>query len=151
MIAISSFNGHERRKFVRVHEPINVRFRIIGKSASRKARKIDFGDWIDAVSCDVGRGGMCLEFISPPRALIRSAINPKNMIEVEVHLPIHRRLMVSENVKYFRALGKVTWNKFTKKKKIWQAGLNFTKIGPDAEKLISNYIVERYIQKYGGE
>jgi hypothetical protein len=45
MIAISSFNGHERRKFVRVHDPVNVKFRVIGRMPSGTRRKVEFGDF----------------------------------------------------------------------------------------------------------
>ena len=152
MISISSFNGHERRKYVRVHEPVKVRFRLIGKSsAARAERRVFFGKWIEGRSSDVGRGGLCLEFISPPKALVTEMLKKENMIEVEVHLPIRRLLFVGENIKYFRALGKIAWKKQSGKNKAWRVGINFTKIGAEAEKLISNYIVERYIKKYGGD
>ncbi|MEW6040105.1 MAG: hypothetical protein AB1633_01110 [Elusimicrobiota bacterium] len=149
MIAISSFNGHERRKFVRVHEPVNVKFRVIGKSTADLKKKIFFSEWFNAISCNVGRGGLCLEVPAPLKAIVSKMAKPVNMIEVEVDLPVCRRLMVGEKVNCFRALGSLVWKNMSHKKNLLRAGIRFLKASDESERLIGNYIIERYIQKYG--
>jgi c-di-GMP-binding flagellar brake protein YcgR len=141
MIFKKIFDGHERRKFVRLQEPLPIRFKLLDKNNSTPIL-----DWKECTAHDISRGGICLEITGVEAELKKLLTAGSNVFQLEITLPL-KKVTIKGNVYYVKVLGETMWNHF--RKEILEIGVQFTEINSEDENIISNFIVQKYLEKYG--
>jgi c-di-GMP-binding flagellar brake protein YcgR len=137
-----SFNGQERRKFVRLKEPLPVKLRLLDKKNSAIIL-----DWKECTTHDISRGGVCVQIADVDMELRKAITNTSNILELAITLHAGKQVTVKGNINYISALGKTVWNYF--KNEILEVGMKFTEISDGDENSISDFIVQQYVEKYG--
>lgn len=139
------FDGHERRRFVRLKEPVPVKFKVLNKDNPES-----ISDWIECYTHNISRGGLCIEITSVGEELKKAVTNKSSLFKLEITLSLRleeKKVIVEGSVYYIKVLGEPVWNHF--KKETLEVGIKFTGINSEDEDLISNFIVEKYLEKYG--
>jgi c-di-GMP-binding flagellar brake protein YcgR len=138
------FRGKERRKYVRITEPLTVRFRIIDRNTSACV-----ADWKECQTRDISRGGACIEIENADKELFKAINNDINVFELEINMFADRKVKAKGDVNYFHGLAEAVWNYLRQENIV--IGIRFFEISEDDEELISQYIVDMYLKKYGGK
>jgi len=139
------FDGRERRKYIRIKELLTAKFMLI----DRKNFEI-ISDWRKSHTRDLSRGGACVEVNGSHRELkeLKDILNKKPYIlELEVTLPSDKKISAKADIHYVRMVGSSAWNYL--KKEMLEIGIRFSDLSAENEKLISEFVVETYVEKYG--
>jgi c-di-GMP-binding flagellar brake protein YcgR len=136
------FNGQERRKYVRVPDPLPVKFRLMAKG--------DPGyilDWTDCQTRDISTGGACIEIENIDKEKGDVIGSGTVIFELEITLPSQKKIVAKGNMYFVKVLGESVWNHYIKEK--LKVGIRFIEISGESEKQISEYIVQQYLDSYG--
>lgn len=137
--------GLERRKFVRIEELLPARMRLAKKSD--KEIPLDQSVWRNCSILNISFGGMCLLIKNEGIKTSDLISGNREVFEFEITLPVNKVVTVRGDIYYIKAFGEVIWNNI--RKDALELGVRFSHITPEDEKIISDFIVERYIEKYG--
>lgn len=142
MSAKSKFDGIERRKFARVEDTLQVKFRIVNAADGRF-----ISDYQECISRDISRSGMCIQISNPSRELIKTIENKSNMMDLELRLPSEHDVAIKGSISYVKIKGELVWTESGNT--ILETGIKFLEIAPKDMGLITDYITSKYIKKYG--
>jgi c-di-GMP-binding flagellar brake protein YcgR len=135
-------DGYERRRFVRVDEPLPVKFKLLDRNSSEAV-----SEWKECNIRDISRGGACIQLNDVDEKLKEAITSSSNIFEFEMTLPAQKKIVAKGDIYYLKARGATIWENF--KKEILEIGVKFIEISPEDENLIVAYIAEKYINKYG--
>lgn len=138
----SIFDGRERRKHVRIGETLPVSFRLFDKNNPEP-----LCDWKDCLTHDISRGGICIRIEKIAEELRNKIISKKYVFEIRLDISMENRVSARGDICSVHIVGETVWNRF--KKETLEVGLRFTEISPEDDKIISDYIIRKYIDKYG--
>jgi hypothetical protein len=137
---------HERRKHIRIMEPLPIKFKIFERGNSGKVMY----DWKECRTRDLGRGGVCVEIAGNEKDLnTLKEFLEKNpcAAELDMTLSFNGQNGSKGEEQNIRLTGEIVWGN------IWDemlcVGVNFAGISEEHEKLISDFIIENYLGKYG--
>lgn len=134
------FDGKERRKFVRIGESLPVKFRINNGVTSP--------DWKECISRDISRGGICVQINGVTGEFKEKILNPDSTIELEIGLSMLTTVRAKGDLCSLKVVGRAVWNHF--ENETLEAGIRFTEINPEDDIVISDFVVHKYLEKYGG-
>ena len=138
-MASHSFNGKERRAYVRLQRSLPVRFKI---SAQQKSKTYT------ATTKNISRGGLCLEIYQDTPELREnlSGGRPKISIDLDTLIP---RPDTAASVKSAWISSRVDWaRKPTAKNPAMMIGIEFESATDEARKRIHEYIVKEMVKRY---
>jgi c-di-GMP-binding flagellar brake protein YcgR len=138
-MSLKSFNGKERRAYVRLESSLPVKFKI---SAEQKSKTYT------ATTKNISRGGLCLEIDHHAQQLLENlaGIDLKISIDLDTLIPqpktagTARSTWISSRVDWAR--------KPTAKNPAMLLGLEFEGVSDDARRRIHGYIVEAFVERY---
>jgi c-di-GMP-binding flagellar brake protein YcgR len=135
----NSFNGKERRAYVRLKKPLPVRFKIFTEQ---------MGKTYTAKTKNISRGGLCLEVHQDTQELLEnlSGTDPKIGIDLETLIPWSN---TASSAKPAWINSRVDWaRKPTAKNPAMMIGLEFEDVTDEVRKRINDYIVEEFVKRY---
>lgn len=138
-MTLKSFNGRERRAYVRLERSLPVRFKISTKKMNKT---------YTATTKNISQGGICLEIHQDTQELIEnlSAVDSKIGIDLDTMLP---RPPTAASTTPAWINSRVDWSrKPTAKDPAMLIGLEFEGVTDDARKRIHDYIVEEFVKNY---
>ena len=138
-MALKSFDGKERRAYVRLEISLPVRFKI----STEKINKT-----YTATTKNISQGGICLEIYQDTRELIENlaAADSKIGIDLDTMLP---RPPAAASTPPAWINSRVDWaRKPTSKDPAMLIGLEFEGVTDDARKRIHDYIVAEFVKNY---
>ncbi len=139
-MALSSFDGKERRAYVRLESSLPVKFKIFTEQK---------GKTFTATTKNISRGGLCLEIRQDTQELLKnlSSTEPKISINLDTLIPPPN---TAASAKSAWISSRVDWaRKPTAKNPVMMIGLEFEGVTDDARKRIHDYIVEEIVKRYG--
>ena len=138
-MALKSFNGKERRAYVRLENSLPVKFKI---SAEQKSKTYT------AMTKNISRGGLCLEIDRNIQQLFEnlSGTDLKISIDLDTLIP---QPETAPPAKAAWISSRVDWaRKPTAKNPAMLLGLEFEGVSDDARRRIHGYIVEAFVKRY---
>ena len=138
-MTLKSFNGRERRAYVRLDSSLPVKFKI---SAEQKSKTYT------ATTKNISRGGLCLEIDQNIQQLLEnlSGTDVKISIDLDTLIPQPK---TAPPAKAAWISSRVDWaRKPTAKNPAILLGLEFEGIDDEARKRIHGYIVEEFVKRY---
>jgi c-di-GMP-binding flagellar brake protein YcgR len=138
-MAKDSFNGKERRAYVRLNKALTVRLKFSGDQPDKT---------YTANTKDISHGGLCLEVPKNQKELIEklSATSDNSSINVEASI-LNTNLKFSVKPAWISC--KLDWaKKPTNKNQVMLTGLTFHNLTDDTRKQIHDYIVEEFVMRY---
>ena len=139
-MSLKSFNGKERRAYVRLESSLPVKFKI---SAEQKNKTYT------ATTKNISRGGLCLEIDQNIQQLLEnlSGTDVKISIDLDTLIP-----KTAASAKPAWISSRVDWaRKPTAKNPAMLLGLEFEGVSDEARKRIHGYIVEAFVKRYEGK
>ena len=136
---LESFDGRERRAYVRLDQSLPVRFKI----STEKINKT-----YTATTKNISQGGICLEIHRDTEELIEnlSAAGSKIGIDLDTMLP-RPPAVASKTHEWVNS--RVDWTrKPTDKDPAMLIGLEFEGVTDEARKRIHDYIVKEFVKNY---
>lgn len=138
-MTLNSFNGKERRAYVRLHRSLPVRFKILAEQTSKT---------YTATTKNISQGGLCLEIYQDTPELRENLCGsgPKISIDLDTLIP---QPSTAASVKSAWISSRVDWaRKPTAKNPAMLIGIEFEGVTEDARKRIHEYIVEEMVKRY---
>jgi c-di-GMP-binding flagellar brake protein YcgR len=138
-MTLKSFNGRERRAYVRLDSSLPVKFKI---SAEQKSKTYT------ATTKNISRGGLCLEIDQNIQQLLEnlSGTDVKISIDLDTLIPQPEK---APPAKAAWISSRVDWaRKPTAKNPAMLLGLEFEGVNDEARKRIHGYIVEEFVKRY---
>lgn len=138
-MALNSFDGSERRAYVRLERSLPVQFKI----SIEKMNKT-----YTATTKNISQGGLCLEIYQDTQELIENlpAAGTKIGINLDTMLP---RLPAAASKSPEWISSRLDWaRKPTAKNPAMLIGLEFEGVTEDTRKRIHDYIVEEFVKNY---
>jgi c-di-GMP-binding flagellar brake protein YcgR len=136
-MSLKSFNGKERRAYVRLQSSLPVKFKI---SAEHKSKTYT------ATTKNISRGGLCLEIDHPIQQLFENLSGTDLKISIDLDTLIPK---TAASAKPAWISSRVDWaRKPTAKNPAMLLGLEFEGISDEARKRIHGYIVEEFVKRY---
>lgn len=138
-MTINSFNGKERRAYIRLERSLPVRFKI---STEQKSKTYT------ATTKNISRGGLCLEFYHNSQELLENLSGSDAKIGIDLDTLIPRPDTTSSE-KHAWINSRVDWaRKPNAKDPAMRIGLEFENVPDEARKRIHDYIVEEFVKRY---
>jgi c-di-GMP-binding flagellar brake protein YcgR len=138
-MTLKSFNGKERRAYVRLESSLPVRFKVFKEQASKT---------YTATTKNISRGGLCLEIQQDSREVLEylSGTDFKISIDLDTLIP---QTHTAASGKPAWISSRVDWaRKATAKNPAMLLGLEFEGVSDEAQKRIHGYIVEEFVKRY---
>ena len=138
-MSLESFDGRERRAYVRLDQSLPVRFKI----STEKINKT-----YTATTKNISQGGICLEIHLDTEELIEnlSAAGSNIGIDLDTMLP-RPPAVASQTPEWVNS--RVDWTrKPTDKDPAMLIGLEFEGVTDEARKRIHDYIVKEFVKNY---
>ena len=138
-MTLKSFNGKERRAYVRLESSLAVTFKI---SAEPKSKTYT------ATTKNISRGGLCLEIDRNIQQLLEnlSGTDVKISIDLDTLIPQPK---TAPSAKPAWISSRVDWAREpTAKNSAMLLGLEFEGVSDEARKRIHGYIVEEFVKRY---
>ena len=138
-MALSSFDGKERRAYVRLESSLPVKFKIFTEQKSKT---------FVATTKNISRGGLCLEIRQDTAELLEnlSGTEPKISINLDILIPPPD---TAASVEPSWISSRVDWaRKPAAKNPVMLIGLEFEGITDEARKRINDYIVKEAVKRY---
>ena len=138
-MGVETFDGRERRAYVRLDQSLPVRFKI----STEKINKT-----YTATTKNISQGGICLEIHRDTEELIEnlSAAGSKIGIDLDTMLP-RPPAVASQTPEWVNS--RVDWTrKPTDKDPAMLIGLEFEGVTDEARKRIHDYIVKEFVKNY---
>ena len=138
-MTLKSFNGRERRAYVRLDSSLPVKFKI---SAEQKSKTYT------ATTKNISRGGLCLEIDQNIQQLLEnlSGTDFKISIDLDTLIPQPEK---APSAKIAWISSRVDWAREpTAKNPAMLLGLEFEGVNDEARKRIHGYIVEEFVKRY---
>ena len=138
-MTLKSFNGRERRAYVRLDSSLPVKFKI---SAEQKSKTYT------ATTKNISRGGLCLEIDQNIQQLLEnlSGTDVKISIDLDTLIPQPEK---APPAKAAWISSRVDWaRKPTAKNPAMLLGLEFEGVTDAARQRIHGYIVEEFVKRY---
>ena len=138
-MALSSFDGKERRAYVRLKSSLPVKFKICTEQK---------GKTFTATTKNISRGGLCLEIRQDTSELLKnlSSTEPQISINLDTLLPSPN---TAASAKSAWISSRVDWaRKPTAKNPVMLIGLEFEGVSDDIRKRIHDYIVQEIVKRY---
>ena len=138
-MTLKSFNGRERRAYVRLDSSLPVKFKI---SAEQKSKTYT------ATTKNISRGGLCLEIDQNIQQLLEnlSGTDVKISIDLDTLIPQPK---TAAPAKAAWISSRVDWAREpTAKNPAMLLGLEFEGVSDEARKRIHGYIVEEFVKRY---
>ena len=138
-MTLKSFNGRERRAYVRLDSSLPVKFKV---SAEQKSKTYT------ATTKNISRGGLCLEIDQNIQQLLEnlSGTDFKISIDLDTLIPQPEK---APSAKIAWISSRVDWAREpTAKNSAMLLGLEFEGVSDEARKRIHGYIVEEFVKRY---
>lgn len=138
-MALNSFDGKERRAYVRLEISLPVRFKIYTEKMSKT---------YTATTKNISQGGICLEIYQDTRELLENISADCSKIDVDLDTMLPRPTVAAPAPPAW-INSRVDWaRKPTSKNPAMLIGLEFEGIPDDARKRIHDYIVAEFVKNY---
>jgi c-di-GMP-binding flagellar brake protein YcgR len=138
-MTLASFDGKERRAYVRLEKSLPVRFKVFTEQMKKT---------YTATTKNISQGGLCLEIYQDTQELIEniSAVDSKIGIDLDTLIPQPHKTD-SKTSAWINS--RVDWaRKPTAKDPVMLIGLEFESVSDEARKRIHDYIVEEFVKGY---
>jgi c-di-GMP-binding flagellar brake protein YcgR len=138
-MTLKSFNGKERRAYVRLKSSLPVKFKI---SAEQKNKTYT------AATKNISRGGLCLEIDRNIQQLLENLSDNDLKISIDLDTLIPPpKTAASDKPAWISS--RVDWaRKPTAQNPAMRLGLEFEGVSDEARKRIHGYIVEAFVKRY---
>jgi hypothetical protein len=126
-VKIKTYQGEERREYIRLDSVFPVEFQIIDKD-----KKV-ITELIESFTRNIGKGGLCIEVNNLPLHLVDSLINGTSSLSLRINIPL--------SLEPVKALGSVKWIKKVDKGEPnkYLIGLDYSSIDKRQQKRIIGY------------
>ena len=135
---IKSFDGNERRAYVRLKQSLPVRFKIEGGQTDKTYL---------ARTRNISRGGLCLEIAQEAEELLEKLSTPGRKIGIDIDsLITEQKTAVSAKTAWINS--RVDWSRRTKRMQRLLMGLEFEDVPEETRKRIYDFIVTELVNRY---
>jgi len=138
-MTLKSFNGKERRAYVRLEKSLAVRIKISTEQMNKT---------YTATTKNISQGGLCLEIYQATQELIENLSGDDSKIGIDLDTLIPQpNTAVSTTPVWINS--RLDWaRKPTAKDPAMLIGLEFEGVTEEARKRILNYIVDEFVKHY---